>query len=143
MNVYLWLKAAHIIFVVAWMAGLLVYPRYKIHQLSATKGSELFDTMSDASARLRRIIMTPSMIVVWVLGIGLLAKNPAVFQFGWIWAKLFLVVCVSGLHGFYIKTGKAIDAGEATITPKQLKLANELPFIALILIVILVVVRPF
>lgn len=140
---YLWLKAAHIIFMVAWMAGLLVYPRYKIHQLNAQPDGEMFNTMRDASARLRRVIMTPSLIAVWVFGIGLLSMNASVFSFGWIWVKLVLVLLVTGLHGFYIKTGKAIDAGTATITVGKLKLLNEVPFIALILITILVVVRPF
>lgn len=140
---YLWIKAAHIIFVVAWMAGLLVYPRYKIHQLSSQAGEPLFDTMAEAAARLRRVILTPSMILVWVLGVTLVAQNPSVFTGGWLWAKLVLVIFLSGLHGYYMKLGKAIDRGESTIAVRTLKLANELPFIALVLIVILVVVRPF
>lgn len=140
---YLWLKAAHIIFVVSWMASLLVYPRYKLHQLSSKPGDELFNTMQTAAAKLRRIIMTPSLIAVWVFGIGLVSMNPAVFQMKWIWAKLVLVVLITALHGFFVKTGKAIDRGDATISAKKMKLANELPFIALVLIVILVVVRPF
>lgn len=141
---YLWIKAAHIIFVVAWMASLLVYPRYKIHQLSAQPGDALFETMKEASARLRRIIMLPSMIAVWVLGIALIAQVPTVFSTGsWMWVKLLLVLCVTGLHGYYVKTGKAIDKGDATVSVKKLKLMNELPFIALIIIVVLVVVRPF
>jgi len=140
---YLWLKAAHIIFVVAWMASLLVYPRYKLHQMSSKPGDELFEAMSHASAKLRRIIMTPSLIAVWIFGIGLVSMNASVFSFKWMWVKLILVVCVTALHGFYVKTGKAIDRGDATISARKLKLANELPFIALILIVVMVVVRPF
>ena len=140
---YLWLKAAHIIFVVAWMAGLLVYPRYKIHQMASNPGEPLFETMSEAAARLRRIVMTPSMIAVWIFGISLAAKNASVFSFGWIWVKLVLVLLLTGMHGYYLKIGKAIDSQESTVTMKQLKLANELPFIALIVIVILVVIRPF
>lgn len=140
---YLWLKAAHIIFVVAWMAGLLVYPRYKIHQMASNPGEPLFDTMSEAAARLRRVVMTPSMIAVWVFGISLAVKNASVFSFGWIWVKLVLVLLLTGMHGYYVKIGKAIDNQESTVTVKQLKLVNELPFVALIAIVILVVVRPF
>jgi len=140
---YLWLKAAHIIFVVAWIAGLLVYPRYKIHQLSSSPGEPLFETMSDAAARLRRIVMTPSMIAVWVFGLSLAAKNASVFSFSWIWVKLVLVVLLTGMHGYYVKTGKAIDSGDATISAEKLKLVNELPFVALIAIVILAVVKPF
>jgi len=140
---YLWIKAAHIIFVVAWMAGLLVYPRYKIHQLSAKPGDQLFETMKEASARLRRVILTPSLILVWILGISLIAQNPSVFVGGWLWVKLALVVALSGLHGYYVKIGKSVDRGDSTIAVRTLKLMNELPFIALILIVILVIVRPF
>lgn len=142
-GMYLWLKAAHIIFVVSWIASLLVYPRYKLHQMSGQPGGELFETMQLASARLRRIIMTPSLIAVWIFGIGLLSINPNVFAFKWMWVKFAVVVFVTGLHGFYVKTGKAIDRGDATISAKKLKLANELPFIALIVIVVMVVVRPF
>ena len=139
----MWLKAAHIIFVVAWMASLLVYPRYKLHQLSSKPGDELFETMKNASAKLRRVIMTPSLIAVWVFGIGLVSMNGSVFMFKWMWVKLVLVLLVTALHGYYVKMGKAIDRGEASISAGKLKLANELPFIGLILIVIMVVVRPF
>ena len=140
---YMWLKAAHIIFVVAWMASLLVYPRYKLHQLSSKPGDELFETMKNASAKLRRVIMTPSLIAVWVFGIGLVSMNGSVFMFKWMWVKLVLVLLVTALHGYDVKMGKAIDRGEASISASKLKLANELPFIGLILIVIMVVVRPF
>ncbi len=140
---YMWLKAAHIIFVVAWMASLLVYPRYKLHQLSSKPGDELFETMKNASAKLRRVIMTPSLIAVWVFGIGLVSMNGSVFMFKWMWVKLVLVLLVTALHGYYVKMGKSIDRGEASISAGKLKLANELPFIGLILIVIMVVVRPF
>lgn len=140
---YLWIKAAHIIFVVSWVASLLVYPRYKIHQLSAKPGEPLFETMKEASARLRRIVMLPSLIAVWVLGIALLAQVPGVFSTGiWMWVKLLLVICMTGFHGYYVKTGKAIDKGEATVSVNKLKLMNEMPFILLIGIVILVIVRP-
>jgi len=140
---YLWLKAAHIIFVVAWMASLLVYPRYKLHQMKSQPGEPLFDTMSAAAAQLRSVVMTPSLIAVWIFGLSLAAKNASVFSFGWIWVKLLLVVFLTGLHGYYVKTGKAIDKGEASINAKTLKMMNEVPFIVLIVIVILVVVRPF
>lgn len=149
MNWYLWLKAFHIIFVVAWMAGLLVYPRYKIHQLQSRPGDELFEAMKLASAKLRRVILTPSMILVWVLGLAVASMNPTVFAFGWIWVKLGLVVLITGLHGYYVKVGKQIDAvdssdaGNSVPSAKTLKMLNEVPFIALIVIVIMVVVRPF
>jgi len=140
---YLWVKAAHIIFVVAWMASLLVYPRYKIHQLSSTPGEPLFETMKDAAARLRRVVMMPSMILVWVFGIALVSMAPDLVKQDWIKVKILLVIAMTGMHGYFVKTGKAIDRGEGATSLRSLKLLNELPFVLLILIVILVVVRPF
>ena len=72
---YLWVKAAHLVFVIALMAGLLVYPRYKIHQLSSKPGEPLFETMKDASNRLRKIILNPSLVLVWVFGLTMLWLN--------------------------------------------------------------------
>lgn len=143
MSTYLLVKAAHIIFMVAWMASLLVYPRYKLHQLSSKPGDELFEAMQLAAAKLRRIIMTPSLILVWLLGIVLLSMNPGVFHFKWILVKLVLVVLLTALHGFFVKTGKAIDRGDTSVTPRALKLTNELPFVVLVIVVILAVVKPF
>lgn len=140
---YLSLKAAHLIFVIAWMASMLIYPRYKIHQLEAKPGDALFDTMSAAAARLRRIIMTPSMIAVWVLGVGLLAMNTDLLSAGWLQLKIVLVIVMTGIHGFFVGLGRKVDTGGITMTPKSLRLLNEVPFLLLIVIVILVIVKPF
>ncbi len=144
---YLWLKAFHIIFVVALMGSLLIYPRYKIHQLSSAPGEPLFDTLRDASNRLRRIIMTPSMVLVWVLGIAMIVVNPALLSGGWLYAKIVLVVILSAVHGYFLALGKRIDAGlgsDAQVpTGRQMRMLNEVPFLLMIVIVILVVVRPF
>lgn len=139
------LKAAHVIFVIAWMAGMLIYPRYKIHQLSSTPGEPLFETMKEASARLKRIILTPSMLIVWVIGLGMIAYNPLLITNGggWLHAKLLLVLALTGLHGYFSALGRKIDNGTATVTPKTMRLLNEVPFILMIVIVILAVVRPF
>ena len=89
---YLSIKALHIIAVVAWMAGLLIFPRYKLHQMSATAGEPLFDTLLAASATLKRVILTPAMLAVWVLGLTLVALNPALASGIWFVVKLLLVV---------------------------------------------------
>ncbi|MEM6535479.1 MAG: CopD family protein, partial [Pseudomonadota bacterium] len=81
--IYLWVKALHIIFVIALMGGLLIYPRYKIHQLKSTPGEPLFETMKDASNRLRTIILNPSLVLVWVLGLAMIGLNPALLEYGW------------------------------------------------------------
>ncbi len=143
MTLYLWLKAIHIIFVVAWMAGMLIYPRYKLHQLSSQPGEPLFETMKDAGARLKKIILTPAMLIVWVLGLALLAANTGLMSSGWLWAKILFVVLLSGLHGYFVALGRKIDNGEASVTASRLKMLNELPFVLMVLIVILVIVRPF
>lgn len=142
-NAYLWIQAVHIIFVVAWMAGLLIYPRYKIHQLAGAPGGELASTMSDAAARLRRIILTPALVIVWVMGLTMIWLNPGLLSQGWFHLKLALVVALSGMHGYLIAIGKKVDAGEAPLSPKTLRLLNEVPFILMIGVVLLAVAKPF
>ncbi|WP_084420774.1 CopD family protein [Henriciella litoralis] len=139
---YLWIKAFHLIFVVAFMAGMLIHPRYKLHQLTSSPGEPLFETMKSASAKLRKIILTPSVILVWALGIAMIILNPSLLQSGWFHVKLLFVILLTGLHGYFISVGKKIDAGQ-TVPAKRLKMLNEVPFILLIGIVIMVIVRPF
>lgn len=143
LQAYIWIKAVHIIFVVAWMAGLLIYPRYKIHQLGAAPGGELSTSMEEASNRLRRIILTPAMLAVWGLGLTMVALNPGLFSQGWFHLKLVLVVILSGLHGYLITMGKRVDKGELTLSQSSLRLLNEVPFIIMIGVVLLAVVKPF
>lgn len=140
---YLWVKAAHVVFVIALMAGLLVYPRYKIHQLSSKPGEPLFETMKDASNRLRKVILNPSLVLVWIFGLTMLWLNPSLLSMPWMHVKLLLVLILSGLHGYFIGIGKKIDRGGDGITAKRLRMLNEVPFLLLIGIVIMVIVRPF
>lgn len=143
MSLYLWIKAFHIIFVIALMAGLLIYPRYKLHQLSSKPGDELFETMKEASNRLRKIILNPALIIVWVLGITMLVMNQSLLTVGWMHVKLLLVLILSGLHGYFISIGKKIDRGDVAPTAKTMKMLNEVPFLIMIGVVILAVVKPF
>ena len=143
MSLYIWVKAFHIIFVVALMAGLLIYPRYKLHQLSSKPGDELFETMKEASNRLRKIILNPALIIVWVLGITMLVMNQSLLSVGWMHVKLLLVLILSGLHCYFISIGKKIDRGDVAPTAKTMKMLNEVPFIIMIGVVILAVVKPF
>ena len=140
---YLWIKALHVIFVIALMGGLLIYPRYKIHQLSSQPGEPLFDTMKDASNKLRKIILNPSLVLVWVFGITMLVMNQGLLSQPWMHVKLLLVLILSGMHGYYIGIGKKIDRGVTTITAKRLRMLNEVPFILMIGVVVMVIVRPF
>lgn len=143
MTLYLWIKAAHIIFVIALMAGLLIYPRYKLHQLQSKPGDELFETMKDASNRLRKIILNPALLLVWVLGLTMLYLNQALLSQGWMHTKLVLVLILSGLHGYFISIGKKIDRGEGAPSPRTMKMLNEVPFLIMIGVVILAVGKPF
>lgn len=140
---YLWLKAAHVIFVIAWMAALLIYPRYKIHQIDSDAGEPLFETMKNAAIRLRRIIMTPSLILVWLFGLIMTALNPALLSQGWFHVKLALVFILSGVHGWLVVVGRSIDAGAPKLTVRRLRMANEIPFLIMIGVVVMVIVRPF
>ena len=141
--IYLWLKAFHIIFVFSWIAGLLIYPRYKLHQMTSSLGEPLFEKMRESSALLRRIILAPSIVAVWVLGLTLIALSPQFLSSIWFWLKLVLVIGVSAMHGVLIGFGKKVDLGEAGPPTKKLRLANEIPFIAFALITLLVVLKPF
>ncbi|MEM7766039.1 MAG: CopD family protein [Pseudomonadota bacterium] len=140
---YLVVKSAHIVFVIAWMAALLIYPRYKIHQLNGEAGGELALAMSDASARLRRIIMTPALLLVWGLGLTMIALNPALLQQGWMHLKIALLVGLTGVHGWFVATGKKIDRGEPAVSAKTLRLINEVPFLVMIAVVVLAITKPF
>lgn len=140
---YLWFKAFHIIFMVAWMASMLIYPRYKIHQLSSQPGENLFDTLRDASNTLRRVIMSPSIVLVWLFGIAMLVVNPDLLSAHWLQVKLVLVLVMSAVHGGFVALGKRIDSGDTSMNAKRMRMLNEVPFLLLIGIVILVVVRPF
>lgn len=147
MDIYLWLKAGHVVFVIALMAGLLVYPRYKIHQLSSAPGEPLFDRMQTSSNQLRRIILNPSLVLTWVFGIAMLfvdwQRGGQLYLEGWFHAKLVLVLVISGLHGYFIGLGKKVDRVAGTVDAKRLRMMNEVPFLLLIGVVVLVIVKPF
>lgn len=140
---YLWLKAGHIIFVVFWMAGLFMLPRQMIYVHSAEPASEEEALWVKRMGLLRRIILTPSVIVVWVLGV-LMAVELGLFRaapgLGWLHAKLALVLGLTGYHGFMVLQSKKIAAGERPLSEKQLRLLGEVPGLFLVIIVILVVV---
>lgn len=140
---YLVVKSLHIIFVVAWMASLLIYPRYKIHQLTGEPNGELFTSMQDAAARLKRIIMTPSLILVWVLGLTMVALNPELLSQGWFHAKLALLLGISGVHGWYVAVGRKIDGNDGAVSERTLRMMNEVPFLLMIGVVLLAVIKPF
>jgi len=140
--IYPWLKAGHIIFVIFWMAGLFMLPRLYVYHQEAPAGSAEAAAYVDRERKLLKIILNPSMIVVWVLGIALAIASGA-FSQGWLHAKLLLVLILSGYHGWLAGYARKLARGERPLSGKALRLLNEVPGIAVALIVVLVVVRPF
>lgn len=142
---YLWVKALHIIFVIFWMAGLFLLPRYLVHHQEALGTPEALK-WKDREAKLRRMILTPSMILVGLLGL-MLAANIGLFDggagLGWLHAKLMIVLALSGYHGWAVGYSRKLAKGEGSMTSRSLRMINEVPALAVILIVILVVVKPF
>lgn len=141
---YDWFRAIHIIAVIAWMAGLLIYPRLLVYRLEAA-GDERFEAAMDKAAdATRRIILNPTLILVWLLGLALIGTN---WQFYvtqiWFWAKILLVLGISGFHGYMLGVGRRVRAGQRPIEPRRLRMLNELPMVLTILAVIMVVVQPF
>lgn len=139
---YLWVKAAHITFVIFWIAGLFIVPRYYIHHQQATPGSAEDRAWIDREDKARTIILTPAMIITWVLGL-MLAINIGAFSMGWFHAKLFLVLVLSGYQGWIVSYGRKLKNGHRETDDKRLRIMNELPGILTAIIVVLVVVKPF
>ncbi|MES2754382.1 MAG: CopD family protein [Pseudomonadota bacterium] len=143
---YPWLKAAHVVFVIFWMAGLFMLPRYLVYHQEAAPGSPEAALWVTREGTLRRMILTPSLIAVWVLGIALalnLGLADGTPGLGWLHAKLLIVLLLSGYHGWAVGYAKKLAAGTPLLTGRQLRLINEVPALATALIVVLVIVRPF
>ncbi len=136
---YYWLKSAHLIFVIFWMAGLFMLPRFFVYHQESAEGSEESARWVDREARLIRIILNPAMVVVWVVGL-LLAWHIGAFSQGWFHVKLLFVLGLSAYHGWMVAYAKKLAKGDRTLSGKQLRLLNEVPGIAAAIIVILVVV---
>ena len=139
---YYWLKSAHLIFVIFWMAGLFMLPRFFVYHQESAEGSEESARWVDREVRLIKIILNPSMVIVWLVGL-LLAWHISALSQGWFHAKLLLVIALSGYHIWMIGYAKKLARGERVMTGKQLRLMNEVPGIAAAAIVILVVAKPF
>jgi protoporphyrinogen IX oxidase len=139
---YLWLKAGHIIFVIFWMAGLFMLPRYFVYHQESASGSPEDALWATREAKLLKIILWPALLVVWALGLALAATTGAFAQ-GWFHAKLALVLALTAYHVWLAGYGAALARGERRLSGRRLRMLNEVPGIAAALIVVLVVVRPF
>lgn len=141
-NLYLWIKALHLIAVMSWMAALLYMPRLFIYHTDAAPGSEQSETFKMMEQRLLKVIMNPAMMITWVLGLYL-AWSVYGFQGGWLHVKLLLVVLLTGVHMMFSRAVRAFARDENTRSARYWRLMNEAPTLLMILIVIMAVVKPF
>jgi protoporphyrinogen IX oxidase len=146
-DVYNWVKAFHVIAVIAWMAGMLYLPRLFVYHCAAEKGSVQSETFKLMERRLLRVIINPAMIATWILGLWLAWHGPdsryGWFASGWLQAKLVLVIALSAVHGLFARWVSAFAIDDNRHSQRFYRIINEIPTIIMILIIIFVVVKPF
>ena len=139
---YEWLKAGHVIFVIFWIAGLFMLPRYYVYHQESAPGSDEEKRWVERERKLRRIIITPAMILVWAFGLTL-AFSGNWWAHGWFLGKFAIVLALSAYHGWMIRYGRGLERGERPMSGRQLRMMNEIPGIVTAIVVILVIVKPF
>ena len=139
---YPWVKAAHVTFVIFWIAGLFLLPRFYVYHQETIVGSPEDRAWIEREARVRSIILMPAMAIVWILGL-MLAFHIGAWDQGWFHAKLGLVILLSGYQGWLGAYGRKLASGQRSLSGKSVRLLNEVPGIAAAIIVVLVIVRPF
>lgn len=140
---YLLVKWIHILAVIAWMAGVMYLPRLFIYHHQSEQGGEAEGLFIQMERRLLKGIMNPSLIAIWVLGLGMIALEPGLLSAGWLYVKIALVFAITGVHGYYARSQRLFEAGDRVRTQRFWRIMNEVPFVLLIAIVFLVVVKPF
>lgn len=139
-----WVKAFHILSVIAWMAAMLYLPRLFVYHAGSEVGSQQSETFKIMERRLFRGIMNPAMIATWVFGLWLAFGYGIVdFSQGWMWLKAAMVLLLSGVHGWYSRLRKDFEKDQNRHPAKFYRMINEIPFVIAIVIVIAVVVKPF
>lgn len=139
---YLWIKAVHLISVIAWMAGMFYLPRLFVYHCDAEKGSVQSETFKVMEKRLLRVIVNPAMISSWVFGLLLIYMLYPIAGY-WIWVKLAAAVAMSGVHGHFAKAVRLFAEDRNEKSPRYWRMMNEAPTLLMILIVVMVIVRPF
>ena len=142
-SIYLFLKSGHVIFMVFWLAGLFMLPRQCIYMLDHAPGSPGEAKWATRMGKLRKIILTPSLVIVWVLGLSMAYAGDHFSGAGWLHAKLTLVLVMTGFHGWLVGQTKKMARGERPLTEARLRMIGELPGLLLVLIVALVYLKPF
>jgi putative membrane protein len=141
-SLYMPLKAAHVVIVFFWIAGLFMLPRYLVHQASVPVGSPEDLNWRERTARLRRIILAPSLVLTWILGLSI-ATSYGMAGAGWIHAKIALVFLLSGYQGWMTSVARKMARGERPVAERTLRIVNEVPALFTILLVTLAVLKPF
>lgn len=141
-GLYLWLKAFHIIAVIAWMAGMLYLPRLFVYHCDAPKGSVQSETFKVMERRLLTVIINPAMTATWILGLWL-AWDSEFYRQHWLQAKFVLVILLSGLHGSMVRWFRDFQDDRNTRPARFYRIVNEIPAVLMVLIVLLVVLKPF
>jgi protoporphyrinogen IX oxidase len=138
-DLYLWIKALHVVAIIAWMAGMLYLPRLFVYHAGVPVGSPMSETFKVMERRLLKAIINPAMIVAWLAGLTL-AYEGGWFKAGWLHAKLLLVILLSAAHGVFAKRVKEFAADRNTHSARYYRIVNEIPTVLMIGIVILVIV---
>lgn len=138
----LWLKALHLIAVVAWFAGLFYMFRLFVYHAENAAKPEVTEVLKTMAGRLYRVITTPALIASFVFGLGMVALQPGYLSLGWFQAKLGLVLGLAGYHGYVGRVRRRFAADDVYLTSRQCRLRNEIPTLFLIAIVLLAVLRP-
>ena len=139
---YLWVKALHIIAIIAWMAGMLYLPRLFIYHCAAEPGSVQSETFKVMERRLLRAIINPAMVLAWVLGLALVT-NLGAWGEPWMHAKFAAVIGLSTIHGYFSRCQRDFDNDDNRHSARFYRYMNEIPTVLMIAIVLLVVLRPF
>lgn len=138
----LWIKALHVVAVISWMAGMLYLPRLFVYHCAAAPGSELSETLKVMERRLLEYIINPAMIVTWVAGLWL-AWESFGFRGGWLHAKIAAVFALSAVHGYLTGAVRRFQEDGNDKPARHWRIVNEVPTALMILIVVLVIVKPF
>jgi putative membrane protein len=141
-GLYNWIKALHVIAVISWMAGMLYLPRLFVYHTEAEPGSKQSETFKVMERRLLRAIINPAMVATWALGLWL-AWESGLYMDLWLQLKVLLVIAMSGIHGFFVSCVRAFAEDRNARPQRFYRIINEVPTVLMILIVILVVVKPF
>ncbi len=143
LSIYPWLKALHIAAVIAWMAGMMYLPRLFIYHHQAAASGEAERFFIQMERRLLKGIMNPSLIAVWALAGLMLFANPGLFAVGWFHVKLPMVIGISAIHMLYARAYKSFEAGVRPRSQKFWRVANEAPFLLMLVAIFMAVLKPF